>query len=264
MSINIYDSTFILIYCCVLSFILGSVFGSFLNCVASRIQEGIPWWKGKSVCDHCHHELSILDLFPIFSYLFLKGKCRYCGSKLSIKYVFTEVILGLLFVICVLLHKTIDIELLDYLGMICVLYGLSLCDINTYEIPDGFIIFGIIWALIFQLLEGYTLLEVGTSILIAVCVSGIILLISLILDKILKKESMGGGDIKLLFLTGLYLSLLGNLLEMMIACILGLVIIIVLKKDKIPFGPSISLAWYITILVGNTVINWYISTFIGL
>lgn len=260
---DIYASNVLLIYFSILFFILGTVFGSFLNCMASRIQQGIPWWKGKSVCDSCGHELGILDLFPIFSYIFLKGKCRYCGSKLSIKYVYSELILGLLFLICLCIHGSIDIELFDYLGMICVLYGLSLCDINTYEIPDGFIIFGVIWSLLFQLLEGYSLNEIGINILIALCISGSILLISLILDKALKKETMGGGDIKLLFMTGLYLSLLGNLLELMIACVLGLILIGILKKDKIPFGPSISLAWYITILIGDIVIQWYITTFIG-
>lgn len=258
---SIYSSNVLLIYFIVLFFILGSVFGSFLNCMASRIQQGIPWWKGKSVCDSCGYELGFLDLFPIFSYIFLKGKCRYCGSKMSINYVITELVLGLLFVFYILIHGMIDITCFQEIGMICILYGLSLCDMNTYEIPDGFIGFGIVWWIVFQLIRRVSLINTGMSILIALCVSGSILSISLLMDKLLQKESMGGGDIKLLFICGLYLSLLANLLEIMIACILGLVLIVVLKKEKIPFGPSVSLAWLLTSLFGNIVINWYLNLF---
>ena len=88
--ISIYETKFILIYCIVVCFILGSVFGSFLNCVADRIYHNIPWWKGRSVCDNCNHKLGILDLFPVFSYLILGGKCRYCGNKVSKKYLINK------------------------------------------------------------------------------------------------------------------------------------------------------------------------------
>ena len=64
--ISIYETKFILIYCIAVCFILGTVFGSFLNCVADRIYHNIPWWKGRSVCDNCNHKLGILDLFPVF------------------------------------------------------------------------------------------------------------------------------------------------------------------------------------------------------
>lgn len=259
---DIYDHTNIFTYFVILSFILGCVFGSFLNCMTDRIQKGICWWKGHSVCDTCAHQLGILDLFPIFSYVLLKGRCRYCGSKLSKKYIYTEVILGFIFVGYVLEHKKIDVELIDHLGMICILYGLSLCDINTYEIPNGFILFGFIWTVVFQLLEGYQLSDIGIHVCIALGFSGAVLLLSLLLNKVLNKETMGGGDIKLLFVCGMYLSIAENFLELMIACILGLIFIIILKKDKIPFGPSISLAWLITMLCGDILIKWYISVII--
>lgn len=255
----ILNHTNVFIYFLILSFIFGCIFGSFLNCMADRIQKGLCWWKGHSVCDTCGHQLGILDLFPIFSFVLLKGKCRYCGSKLSKKYIYTEVLLGLIFVGYVLEHKKIDVKLIESLGMICILYGLSLCDINTYEIPNGFIIFGCIWTFIFQLLEGNQLLDIGIHICIAFVFSGAVLLLSLLLNKILHKETMGLGDIKLLFMCGLHLSIVNNFLELLIACVLGLIIGIILKKDKIPFGPSISLAWLITMLFGEVLIKWYIS-----
>lgn len=260
--ISLYENNFILIYTCVIIFIMGTVLGSFLNCVAGRIEAHIPWWKGRSKCDNCGHELGILDLFPIFSYLFCGGKCRYCGIKISIKYLFSELILGILFLIFTLFYGVLDINLINYLGLISILYGLSLCDLNTYEIPDGFIIFGIVWWLLFQILNSINIKTILFNILYALIVPVLVLIISLIMDKILKKESMGGGDIKLLFLVGLYFSPILSIFNLMISCIIGLVFVLILKKDKIPFGPAISLATYISVIFGNNIVMWYLNLFI--
>ena len=126
---SIYEDTFLAVYCIVIAFILGSVFGSFLNCVSDRIIAHEKWWTGRSKCDACGHTLGVLDLFPVFSYLLLKGKCRYCGTRLSKTYVCSEALLGILFVIMVALHGTLDLILLRDLGFVTVLYGLSLSDL---------------------------------------------------------------------------------------------------------------------------------------
>ncbi len=253
---SIYDSNFILIYCMVLAFILGTVFGSFLNCVSDRYMNHEKWWTGRSKCDVCGHSLSIFDLFPILSYICLKGRCRYCGTKLSSAYVFSELILGLGFVLILVTHGTIDFDLLNQLGLVCILYGLSLCDLKTYEIPDPFIVIGIVWWLIFSLIEGNNLLY---GLFSGLVVSSVVFLISLVMDKVLKKESMGGGDIKLLFLVGLNIGLLSSIFNLILSCIFGLLLILVLKKEKIPFGPAISLATYISLLYGVEFLGWYMN-----
>ncbi len=251
---NIYESNFIFVYCVIVTFILGTVFGSFLNCVSDRYMNHEKWWTGRSKCDACGHTLSLLDLFPIFSYLFLKGRCRYCGTKLSSTYVFSELILGLGFVLTLVVHATIDFDLLNQLGLICVLYGLSLCDLKTYEIPDGFILFGIVWWLIFSLILGNNIVY---GLISGLIISGAVYAISLVMDKVLKKESMGGGDIKLLFLVGLNIGLLASVFNLILSCIFGLLLILVLKKEKIPFGPAISLATFISMLYGVEFLGWY-------
>lgn len=256
---SIYESTFILIYCVVLLFLIGTVFGSFLNCVAIRIENHEKWWTGRSKCDACGHVLGFFDLIPIFSFLCLKGRCRYCGAKLSLQYFFSEFILGIIFVCYALLYGSLDSTLLEHLGLIAVLYGLSICDFHTYEIPDGFIIFGCVWWILFEVIQGISIKECIIQILCALAVSGSVLLISLIMDKILKKESMGGGDIKLLFVVGLYMSLLTNVLNLVISCIIGLGFIVLSKQDKIPFGPAISIATVISLLYGNLFIAWYVG-----
>ncbi len=246
---SIYKDTFLAVYCIVIAFILGSVFGSFLNCVSDRIIAHEKWWTGRSKCDACGHTLGVLDLFPVFSYLLLKGKCRYCGTRLSKTYVCSEALLGILFVIMVALHGTLDLILLRDLGFVTVLYGLSLSDLKSYEIPDGFILFGIVWWILFS----FSLQGLVSGFVIAASV----LMISLITEKVLKKEAMGGGDIKLFFVVGLYLGMFGSLFNLILACLIGLVFVVGMKKKKIPFGPSISIATYIFLLYGNEFINWY-------
>ncbi len=256
--INIYDSTFIFIYSLVLSFVLGSVFGSFLNCVADRIKNHEKWWTGRSKCDNCGHILSIFDLFPVLSYIFLKGKCRYCGNKMSIKYLISESLLGILFILYLIIHGNIDWLLLRDLGLICVLYGLSLCDLNTYEIPDGFIIFGIIWWFIFFIFN-FNVNSLIDSLLGGFMISGLLLVLSLIMDKLLKKETLGGGDIKLFFMVGLYLGLFSSFFNLILSCIIGIIFVFILKAEKIPFGPCISIGTYISLAYGVVFVNWYMT-----
>lgn len=248
---SIYESTFLTVYCLLLAFILGSVFGSFLNCVSDRIIAHEKWWTGRSKCDVCGHELGILDLFPVFSYLFLRGKCRYCGTKLSPVYMLSEAGLGILFVIMTVVHGTLDFALVKDLGLTACLYGLSLSDFKSYEIPDCFIVFGIVWWLIF----GFNVQGLISGVVIA----GSVLLLSLVMDKVLKKESMGGGDIKLFFVVGLYLGLYGSLFNLILACVFGLLLVVVLKQNKIPFGPAIAMATYISLLYGSQFVSWYMS-----
>lgn len=256
--INFYESKFILIYCLLLFFILGSVFGSFLNCVAYRIYHHLPWWRGRSVCDNCGHKLGLLDLFPVFSYLFLGGKCRYCHKKVGINYFLSELILGLVFVFYLLVHGTLDFILIRDLGLICILYGLSLCDLNNYEIPDTYIIIGIVWWLLFFVCD-YSFESLANSLLGAFILGGTLLLLSILMDKILKKESLGGGDIKLFFMVGLYLGLILNFFNLILACFIGIIFVIVRKSSMIPFGPSIALSTFICLLYGSKIVSWYLS-----
>ena len=247
-------------YFAVVSFILGSVFGSFINCFAWRITHHESILKGRSHCAVCGHTLGALDLVPIFSWLFLKGKCRYCGEKISPRYMLTELVLGAAFLlsfICFGFHW----ETPRLMALSVALLGLSLVDLEIQEIPDGFIIYGIIlWAVTLPLMDdGVKALWQG--LLSGVLIGGGILLISLVMDKVLKKESLGGGDVKLLFMVSLYMSPLAALLNVVLACVLGLLFVAALKSEKIPFGPSISLASFVTLLVGEKLAAWYLGLF---
>ena len=264
----------ILVYFSVLAAALGAVFGSFINCAAWRIAHGESFLKGHSHCAECGHELKALDLIPVFSYLFLRGKCRYCGKKISPRYVLTEILLAAAFVLLVL-RFGVSWETLRYMGLTVVLLGLSLVDLETYRIPNGFLIAGIVcWAVTLPLVwpkEGASGLSawIGSSLAVtlqssllgAFVIAGAVLLLSLVFDKLSGKESLGGGDIKLLFVVGLYLGLAVGFFNLILSCIVGLLFVALMKQKRIPFGPAISLSAYVSLFVGPAVVSWYMSLF---
>lgn len=273
-------STFITVYISILTFILGSVFGSFINCVAWRISHHEKWWTGRSHCAVCNHPLGILDLIPILSWICLRGRCRYCGEKISPRYMLTEIFSGGAFLGLLVYYGDLNLMFFRSLGLFVVLLGLSLVDLESYEIPDGFIIFGIVWWLLFQILDaaGKTAKSSGgfrfsaffneflgssyMNLLAGFTFALALLVLSLIMDRVLKKESLGGGDIKLLFMANLYLGFGSGLFALILACLIGLLFVAVLKKSKIPFGPSISMATMIGLLAGPYVIRWYLGLFL--
>ena len=248
-------------YLLLVSAIFGSVFGSFINCMAWRIVNKESIVKGRSHCTTCGHVLGVLDLIPIFSYLFSKGKCRYCKESYSPRYMITEVILAVVFMLFAYRYD-VSVETLRYMLLSCILLGLSLVDLDSYEIPNRFIIAGIVlWAVTIPFMETSIKGQVTTGLLGGICLGGGILSLSLFMDMVLKKESMGGGDIKLFFMLGLYLGPALGLLHLIISCFVGIFFVVILRKNKIPFGPAISIGAIITLLWGNEFMTWYLGLF---
>lgn len=250
------------IYILTITALSGAVLGSFINCMAWRMVHKESVWKGRSHCVSCGHSLQAMDLIPVFSYLFLRGRCRYCGKKVSPRYMLTEVLLAIVFVSLVWKYD-LSFLTLRYLVLACILLGLSLVDVDSYEIPNGFILAGILWWLI-------TLPFMETTITEQMKIGGIgggsigggMLLFSLLMDKILQKESMGGGDIKLFFMLGLYFGAPLSLFNLIISCFVGLLLVVLMRKNKIPFGPAIALASWVSLLWGSDIVTWYVGMFI--
>ena len=264
---------FLTYYMCGIVFIIGLVFGSFINCMALRMVSHESVLKGRSHCAVCNHSLGVADLVPLFSYLFLRGKCRYCGAKISPRYMLVELITGCAFFL-IFLKYGISFQTIRNMIFVCILLGLSLIDYDTYEIPDRFIVFGILnWIVFLPLMSGYLGPEwmgsfegwqvlVKDGLLGGFIIAGFLLLLSFVFDKVTGKESLGGGDIKLFFMVGLYLGLFESLFCLILACILGIVFSLVVKESRIPFGPSISSAAFLTLLIGDTVVMWYVGLFL--
>lgn len=247
-------------YYAVVVFIFGLIFGSFLNCTAMRLVRGEDFIRGHSHCMECGHELSALDLIPVFSWVFSGGKCRYCKKKISIRYPFTELLLAVLW-LGIYIKFGFTVESIRDIILTGCLFTLSIVDIESYEIPDGILIIAFItWAVTAPFIYTTSMpFSIVHHILSGLVCGGIMLAVTLIMDKVLGKESMGGGDIKLFALLGLYLGYLGSYLLVLMSCLVGLLFAVITKNKKIPFGPSIALSGYITLLIGQIIIDWYIS-----
>lgn len=261
------------VYILILIFTLGTVMGSFTNCMAWRIAHHEDFIHGRSRCAKCGHLLSPRDLIPIVSWLSAKGHCRYCGEKISVRYPVTEIITGIAF-IAVLLKYDLSYDTLQFLILTILLLAVALIDLDISIIPDSFIIAGILNCLLFSILKGITTGQIFKNAVTSI-INGFIIIVPLfitvlIMDKLLKKESMGGGDIKLFFMIAMYFNWKYNLFMIFLSCIFGIIFTLAFKNIKtadsdnptaFPFGPSIAAAAFISILTADQIVSLYLSLF---
>lgn len=256
---SIHASGGILVYCCVVAAALGAVAASFLTCAAGRIVAGESFLRGRSHCDGCGHVLGPADLVPVFSYLFLKGRCRYCGAKVPARCLALELGFAAVSVLCLLRFDLTALCVRNWLFLCCLLL-LALVDWDSFIIPDGCHVAAVlIWLAALPFL-GWDWGEIGRHVLAAAVFGGGMLGASLLMDKLLGRDSLGGGDIKLFAVVGLYLGFVGTLLCLILACVLGLVLVAARRSEKsqpVPFGPSIALSCAAVLLYGQGVIQWY-------
>ncbi|MGL5328906.1 MAG: prepilin peptidase [Peptostreptococcaceae bacterium] len=250
-------------------FIIGIVFGSFFNVCIYRIPENKSISNPPSTCPTCNTRLKPIDLIPILSYIMSGRKCRYCKKEISPRYATVEFLTGILFLL-VYNKYLISLETLYYLILVSLLVIITFIDIDHYIIPDEIIIFGMVSAFMLNILGiGIPIKESMSGAII--CGGGMLLLIHLI-EFIVKKEVMGGGDIKLFTMTGLFLGLQNGLLTVLLSVYVGAIYGVgtilyskIKKKEynsMIPYGPFISVGVLIALLYGNDIITWYLSLFI--
>ena len=256
----------ITIYILVMAFIFGAVFASFLGCMGWRMSRGESVMKGRSHCDTCGHTLGVRDLIPIISYVARKGRCAYCKERIPVSSLIGELVLAILFVLTTM-RFDISVKLILMLFFVCILYLITLTDLYEQIIPNSCILVAIvvrfIYYFVFESFQWETLLGlVGNGLALSLPM----LILVLIMEKILKKEAMGGGDIKLVFVTGMYLGWQQNMLMLLFACMIGIVFAYIQAQKEgesvpIPFGPSLAIGSVISMLVGEQIITWYLSLF---
>lgn len=242
----------------IFALLFGLVFGSFFNVVGLRVPLKKSIVTPPSHCTNCECRLTTLDLIPVFSYIFLRGKCRSCGVKISPIYLLTEVATGILFAFAVW-KLGLSLELVVALLFISLLMIIVVTDFAYMLIPDKILLFFLPFLAIGRILS--PLEPWWDSLLGAFIGFGLLFLIA-----ILSKGGMGGGDIKLFFLIGIVLGTLNSLLTLFLASVIGMVVgFIMLKssgkgtKTPVPFGPSIALAAIIVYFYGNSILEWYSS-----
>jgi len=253
------------IYIPILLGLLGLVIGSFLNVCIYRLPRSESLAFPPSRCAKCGHKLKPLDLVPVFSYLFLGSRCRYCGEKISIVYPAVEILNAGLY-LAVYFCFGLTWELLVYGSLISLLIVAAFVDFRFQIIPDEIIIIGLILGVVYAAtgISGYWL----DKIIGAAAGALPLLIIGLCSLFILKKEGMGGGDIKLMAMAGLIIGWRLVITSLLFGVILGALISIALmllkakkRGDYLPFGPFLALGIVLSIFFGNDIIHWYISLF---
>ena len=249
------------IYYSIVIFIFGLILGSFYTVVGERLPNDESIVRPPSHCPNCGHRLNFYELIPVFSFIFLKGKCLKCKSKIPILSTLIEILTGSLFVIAYLKFG-LSIQFAIAIVFISMLVIVIVSDIRYMLICDEVLIIGSILIFILKTIESgikYSLSYIGYGI---ICFM-IMYLIKKIGDIIFKRESMGGGDIKLMFVFGLTIGLASSIASIFLASFIGLPIsLILIKKNtshEIPFGPYLSIAALILYLTQFDVINMLIN-----
>jgi len=243
-------------------FIFGLCIGSFLNCVIYRLEHKKSL-GGRSFCPKCKHVLSWKDLFPLFSWLFLGAKCRYCKKKISWQYPVLELATGLLFLLVYFTGNGNFLSLLFLLYVACALIVIFVYDFKHYIIPDS-VLFPLIGvSIIYGVFMNPEMM--AEYILAAIIASGFFYAIFFVSNG----RWMGFGDVKLAVFMGLLLGLKNVILALFLAfffgAIIGLILMFLKKKglkSEIPFGPFLILGTFVALLWGQYIIQWYANLFV--
>ena len=255
LSYPLFDIPFIGVYLIILAFLFGAVFASFITCTAWRVVRGEDWMLGHSHCDTCGHELSTADLFPIISYIALKGKCRYCGSKVPPRDLIFEIILGLVFAGTLALHGVVDAAVVAALALEMLLLGLSLADWDSGVIPGGFLAaILVVWIMsagfrpdIQQFAFEGVITALACGLLMAVATA--------IIGKIMKVK-VSYDPTKLAMCLMLFLSFKGSVIALGVAIVLGIFFALACKakKRRISLAPAISIGFVVAFLVKDVLV----------
>lgn len=241
-----------------LVFIFGLLFGSFLNVCIYRIPANKSIVSPPSACPNCGYQLAWYDNIPVLSFIFLRGKCRKCKTEISLRYPMIEMLSG---VVTLLLYVFFGLTLQFFFVVIIafILIIITFIDIDHKLIHNRIVIVMLSIGLIYELVvRPVSLLDALIGFFAAS--------VPLLLIAILSKGGIGGGDIKLMAVVGIFLGWQGVLLALFIGAVTGAimgVIGIILKKKKrkdvIPFGPFLCLGIITTIVYGQQLIDMYIN-----
>ena len=247
-------------------FILGSIFASFFGVIISRVPNNLSIVKPASHCENCNHELRWYENIPVFSYIFLKGKCSKCKTKIGIFGFILELLGGISFVLSFLAFG-LKIETIFIISIVAILLLIGGFDYKTNTILD---IFWIIFLILSTGLCAYRVFVLNHNFepyLIGALVGFLFFMsIKVIGRLILGGECLGGGDVIIMAIAGLILGWGGLLLSVLIASLLGSIIELTLiklgKKDReseIAFCPYLVLGIFVALLYGNQIIEFYLG-----
>lgn len=240
--------------------------GSFYNVLVDRLPNDQSVIRGRSECTSCHKQLKWYDLIPIFSFIRLKGRCRYCGEKLSYQYLASELAVGGLFSLCFFMYKD-DMRIaaiVSTLALWSMLFVVALMDQKYGIIIDQVLIAFAAVGVIAQMVGGRGILQIFLGALGGLAFYGFIYIVSLLVTR---KECFGMGDVLLLTAVGVFFPPIQTILTGFLAFYCSIVFVLyIFVRDKnlsrmqeIPFGPSICIAAFIMSLWGDRITHFIVN-----
>lgn len=243
-------------------FMLGAIIGSFLNVCIYRIPLGESISYPPSHCTNCNTRLKWYDLIPIFSYLILRGKCKYCKEKISLKYPSIEFLTAVVFLLTYI-NYGLSLYFIKYIILWCFLIVISIIDIEFQDVYAVTTIPGIIIGVIIATIENVIYFTPFWNYLLGGAIAGGIIALIVYITG-----GMGKGDIEIAALCGVFIgwkySIIMIFLSFIIGAIIGVILIISKKrnrKDYIAFGPFIALSTLFTVFYGSHILNYYVGLF---
>ena len=242
----------------VIVFLLGASIYSFLNVVRFRLPRKMDFIRGRSICPACKRELTGKDLVPVFSYLLLRGRCRYCGDRIPADSLLTELVGGVSAALAgYILGWNIQTAVIWL--FFSILFEVALLDAQTMEIPDGFVA-----ALALIGLAG---ILTGPSLPLAERLIGVFSVsVPLLLLTLLIPGAFGGGDIKMMAACGLFLGWKLSLVALFLAVVTGGFYGIYLlaagkkgRKEHFAFGPFLCAGMFLAYFWGTPLLDWYLG-----
>jgi leader peptidase (prepilin peptidase) / N-methyltransferase len=241
-------------------FIVGLILGSFFNVCIYRIPAGKSVVYPPSSCGHCNTRLRALDMIPVFSYLFLGGKCRYCKQGFSARYAVIELMTGIIYA-ALFINYGFTFVFVKYIVLSSFLIVIGMIDYDTTDVYFTTTISGIIAGIAFAVI-GYFLGNGFMQYFWGALLGG-----GLITAIILLTKGMGWGDVEICLLCGVFIGLKLMAVTLFLSFILGGIIGVLLiitkkksRKDYMPFGPYIALGAIAAMLYGEKIISWYLGT----
>lgn len=244
-----------------LGFLGGAVAGSFLSVVAHRVPRGESIVGPRSRCAACGVQIAAYDNIPILSWLLLRGRCRHCNERISVRYPLIELLTGLLFAATALAFRDAPAELLLGLAFVATLAAITLTDLERRIIPNKVLIVSAIAALALAAsLDPSSLPERAIA---GVAAGGLLFAVALAYPR-----GMGLGDVKLAAVMGLYLARAvapALLVAFLAGSLFGLALIArhgaAARKQAVPFGPFLAFGGVVGLFAGESIVDWYLTTF---
>lgn len=219
-------------------------------------------FAGRSRCGACGHILSVFDLIPVFSWLFQRGRCKYCGERIPADCLLAE-LAGAAGFVCVGLRFGPVLALGQWLVWAGLLLWLALADGAKRVLPDGLLLLlaanRVVWFFVQK--EGFDAIITAFR---ACFIPLLLLALVLLAEQVVGREVMGGGDVKLLLVLSLYLSWAQLLLALLAACLTGLFWAALAGRKRgtaVPFGPFLAVGGMLSVCFGDPVIHWYFGLF---